>query len=106
MNLFALSVLDGTDAKGNYVNIVFNSFPTTNTIYTVTNNTLGPGNSSSNCFITVGNEGWTYGYTSTGKSGETVTLTFSGSKMQASFNNITIPNGLDTTSVIGLVNIN
>jgi hypothetical protein len=105
-SLVGISTLGGTDARGNYVNIIFNSFPTTNAIYTVTNNTLGPGNSSSNCFITVGNSGWAYGYTSTGKSGETVTLTFNGNKMQASFNNVTIANGSDTTSVTGSVNIN
>jgi hypothetical protein len=105
-SLTGMSTLGGTDAKGNYVNIIFSSFPTTNAIFNVTNNTLGPGNSSSNCFITVGNSGWVYGYTSTGKSGETVILTFNSGKMQASFNNITIANGSDTTSITGSVNIN
>ena len=104
--LTGMSILSGTDVRENYVNIIFSSLPTTNAILNVTNNTLGPGNSSSNCFITVGNSGWLYGYTSTGKSGETVTLTFSGNKMQASFNNITIANGSDTTSVTGSITIN
>jgi hypothetical protein len=105
-SVVGMSTLGGTDARGNYVNIIFNSFPTTNAIFNVTNNTLGPGNSGSNCFITVGNSGWIYAYTSTGKPGNTVTLTFSGDKMQASFNNITIANGSDTTSVSGVVTIN
>lgn len=49
-DLTGMSILGGTDTKGNYVNIIFNSLPTTNTILNVTNNKLAPGNGSSNCF--------------------------------------------------------
>jgi hypothetical protein len=98
-----LALLGGTDAKGNYINIYFNSHPATDGIFNVTDNKLGSGDSSSYCFLIVGNNNSSYQYISTGKSGETVSLSFNSGKMQATFNNITIEDAGDTTIVSGVV---
>jgi hypothetical protein len=101
-----IALLGGTDANGNYINIFFNTQPVTNGIFNVTDGKLGSGYSSSNCSVIVGNNNSSYQYTSTGKPGETVSLTFNSGKMQASFNNITIADAHDTTIVTGVVTQN
>ncbi len=98
-----LALLGGTDAKGNYIDIFFNSHPTTNGTYNLTNGKLGSGESKSNCAIMVGNNNSSYQYNSTGKSGETLSVTFNNGKIEASFNDITIEDAGDTTIVTGVV---
>jgi major membrane immunogen (membrane-anchored lipoprotein) len=99
-----LALLGGTDARGNYINIFFNSHPTSNGVFNLTRfDKLGYGNSKSDCAIIVGNNNSSYQYNSTGKSGETVSVTFNGGKIQATFNNITIEDAGDTTIVTGMI---
>ncbi|HSZ34000.1 MAG TPA: hypothetical protein VK772_11855 [Puia sp.] len=99
-----LALLGGTDAKGNYINIYFNSHPTINGVFNLTTfDKLGYGNSKSDCAIIVGNNNSSYQYNSTGKSGETVSVTFNDGKMRATFNNITIEDAGDTTIVTGVL---
>jgi len=100
------SLLGGTDARGNYVDIAFNSHPVTNGIYNLTYDHLSSADSSTNCSITVGNNNSSYQYNSTGKSGEIVTVTFNNGKIQASFNHITVADARDTTIVSGVIMLN
>jgi hypothetical protein len=93
--------LIGQDANENYVSIIFNSHPTSNVIFNVISNNHAMDYTGSNCKVAVGNYNSPFGYGSTGKSGETVNLTFVNGKMHAVFNNITITNLTDTTTVSG-----
>ena len=101
--LLVTGLLSGADSAGNYIDILFNSHPTANAIFTVTRDEVGVGFPSSNCSVTVGNNYLFNTYISTGKSGETVSLTIIHGKFHASFTNITITNGSDTTTLSGTV---
>ena len=96
-------LLDAQDAAGNNgITIGFNSNPTVNGTYIVTKGVLGPGYPANNCALHVfGNSSGDY--ISTGKPGEVVNVTISNGKIHASFSNITIADGSDTTTVSGTV---
>ena len=98
----ALGILVSADAAGNYISVVFYSHPSTGGTYTVINGS-SPGGTS--CLITVAtNSGGSSAlYSSTGKTGDKVTLTIVGGKLTASFTGITVVSGTTTTTVTGTV---
>ena len=95
-------LLDAQDAAGNGISIGFNSHPRVNGTYILTKNGLGSGFPASNCSLSVfGNN--SPNYISTGKPGDVVNVTISNGKLHATFSNITIENGADTTTVSGTI---
>jgi hypothetical protein len=96
-------LLDAQDPSGdNGITIGFNSLPTVNGPYIVTRGVLGPGYPANNCALHVfGNSSGNY--ISIGKPGDVVNVTISNGKIHASFSNITIENGSDTTTVSGTI---
>jgi hypothetical protein len=95
-------ILDAQDPEGNAITVVFNSHPTMNGTYILTKNALGSGFPASNCSLSViGNSSPIY--ISTGKPGDVVNVTISNGKLHATFSNITMENGADTTMVSGTI---
>jgi hypothetical protein len=95
-------LLDAQDAAGNGISIGFNSHPRVNGTYILSKNGLGSGFPANNCSLSVfGNN--SPNYISTGKPGDVVNVTISNGKLHATFSNITIENGTDTTTVSGTI---
>lgn len=98
----ALSLLSAVDSLGNGIAIEFNSHPRINGTYMPTYYYFGTGFPTNNCMLSVLKIPLPT-YYSTGKQGDTINLTISGGKLQATFSNITIGNGTDTTTVSGTI---
>ncbi len=96
-------LLDAQDpGANNAITIGFNSHPIVNGAYIVTKGVLGPGYPANNCALHVfGNNSGDY--LSIGKPGDVVNVTITNGKIHASFSNITIENGSDTTTVSGTI---
>jgi hypothetical protein len=96
-------LLNAQDPGGNNaITIGFNSNPTVNGAYVVTRGVLGPGYPANNCALHVFANS-TGDYISIGKPGDVVNVTISNGKIHASFSDITIENGSDTTTVSGTI---
>ena len=102
-SVYSMAILGGPDATGNYINIDLNSHPGVSGVFNVVSSRLDLGTGSSNCTVSVGNNNSAYGYGTVGKTGDKVNLTVSGGRYSATFSNITITNGTDTTTVSGTV---
>jgi hypothetical protein len=90
--------LFSSDSSGNAIDVYFSAIPTVNATYTVT--ALPP--SAGQCIVgadLISSDS----YTSTGVSGDKVTVTVSGGKVTASFTNITMSDGSVTKTVTGTV---
>ncbi len=100
-NVYGL--LDAQDPAGNNgITIGFNSHPIVNGTYVVTPGVLGPGYPANNCALHVFSNS-SGDCLSTGKPGDVVNVTITNGKIHASFSNITIQNGSDTTTVSGTI---
>jgi hypothetical protein len=91
-------ILASADAGGDFVTVTFYSHPASNETFTVTN---GSSANNNDCLITVGNPNDVYN--SSGQNGNTVILTITGGKLKASFTNIAVTNGTNSTIVSGTV---
>jgi hypothetical protein len=86
--------------RNNAITVGFNSHPIVSGACIVTKGVLGPGYPASNCALHVfGNIAGDY--ISVGKPGDVVNVTITNGKIHASFSNITIGDGSDTTTVSG-----
>jgi hypothetical protein len=93
--------INGQDSAANGINIAFNPRPTINGTYIVRDNSMGSAFPADNCILSVYNN--FTNYISTGKPGDIINVTISDGNLQATFSNITIENGTDTTTVSGTV---
>jgi hypothetical protein len=99
-----LGALYGQDTAGNGIGITFNAHPNENGTYIITNGFLGAGYPTNKCGLSVtGNNSPIPIYISTGKPGDVVNVTISNGKLRATFSNISIENGKDTTTVSGTI---
>jgi hypothetical protein len=92
-----LGILVSTDAGGNYLSVIFFSHPTADGQYVVTSAGTGQANG---CQV----QAYVYSagagkiYTSVGKTGDQVNVSFTGGKIALSFTNITVAyNSTDAT---------
>lgn len=92
----ALASLDLS--PGSSIVISFYTHPFANGTYTVTN---GSSPAIQNCYIIAVGGG--NNYTSTGKVGDKVNVSFTGGKITATFTGVTVSNGTTTTTVSGTI---
>jgi hypothetical protein len=97
-----LGSLGAQDAAGNGIGVVFNAHPKENGTYILSNGYLGVGYPTNYCTLSVISNNAPI-YISIGKPGDVVNVTISNGKLHASFSNISIGNGKDTTTVSGTI---
>jgi hypothetical protein len=94
-------IINAQDTAANGINIAFNPRPTMNGTYIVRDNSIGTAFPTNNCILSVYNN--FTNYVSIGKPGDIINVTISEGNLHATFSNITIENGTDTTTVSGTV---